>query len=347
MAIRFGIGGSNFLNNTVQPAPGFFGIEGPGRSSALPAGRSSTFGWNFGNANLQTNNLGGNFTTLIGGMAVYTKAAAPFGTNAVVMAFIDNGGQLNTDLRINSSGQLLFTRNGTTIGSPSSFALAPSNWYYIEVKVTFATTAVGSAEVRVNSNAVLTLTNVQTAVTNANAAVVNFLGGGSGVAQFCRDLYVVDGDGGTNTTYLGDVNIVEIFPNAAGTNQQWTLGAGASQTVAVQDGISGTGTRPDGDTTYITSATAGQISDFAHQTLSFSGQVLGVIHVSYLRKDDAGARQAAQVCLSGVTTEVGSTISLGNSYSYYTDILENDPNTSAQWTQGNFNSATFGIKEIT
>jgi hypothetical protein len=66
-----------------------------------------------------------------------------------------------------------------------------------------------------------------------------------------------------------------------------------------------------------------------------------------LRKDDVGSRSVAQVCLSSTATEQGATINLSNSYQYYPDIIELDPNTSAAFTLSGLNAATFGVKEIT
>jgi hypothetical protein len=125
-----------------------------------------------------------------------------------------------------------------------------------------------------------------------------------------------------------------------------TTGSIAFQCI-VQAGINQTGTRPNADVTYISDATTGDISDFVHTPLVLTGIVFGVVHQSYLRKDDLGTRQVAQVCLSGGSTEQGATISVGNSYQYYQDVLEVDPNTSTQFSISGLNAASFGIKEIT
>ena len=111
--------------------------------------------------------------------------------------------------------------------------------------------------------------------------------------------------------------------------------------------LSNQGTRPPGDNQYISDATAGDKTDFAHQTLSLSGTIAAVVHVTYARKDDAGTRQIQQMCLSGGTEEDSATITLGSNYQYYFDVLETDPHTGAAWTVAGFNAATFGVKEIT
>lgn len=145
--------------------------------------------------------------------------------------------------------------------------------------------------------------------------------------------------------------------NSTGVNE--THSGSMDFQVIVQAGIHGSagdsfattsvGTRPNDDAAYITSGTTNQISDFGHtgaQALSLTGSILGVAHVTYAKKDDAGTRQIAQTCISSGTTELSSSISLAGSYQYYQDILEVNPNTSVAWTVTNFNNATFGVKVV-
>jgi hypothetical protein len=146
------------------------------------------------------------------------------------------------------------------------------------------------------------------------------------------------------------------FPCTASTATTVTLTnpSGVSDTTGtisfqnpVQIGINKSGTRPNGDTVYMLSSTTNNISDFAHTALSLTGSVLGVGHWSYMRKDDAGSRSVAQVCFSGTASEQSSTISLGNTYQYYLDVLEVDPNTGIAFTVAGINASTWGCKEIT
>jgi hypothetical protein len=145
------------------------------------------------------------------------------------------------------------------------------------------------------------------------------------------------------------------FPCTASTATTVTLTnpSGVSDTTGsiafqnpLQIGINHTGTRPNGDVVYNLSSTAGNISDFAHTSLTLTGSVLGVCQWSYLRKDDAGARSVAQMCFSGSASEQGTTIALGNTYQYYPNILETDPNTGIAFTVAGINTATFGCKEL-
>jgi hypothetical protein len=251
--------------------------------------------------------------------------------------------------------------------------------------------------------------------------------GVSASSWFLRDFYALDTGTGANISYLGDINVVELYPDGPGVNSAWAANVGpyAISSVAnasggntvytrtvtgteptnglvgynftpnsfahaqnnvggsnpaffecvastpttitlnnpngvadttgsmpfqciVQTGaINKSGTRPNGDVAYIVDSTTNDISDFAITPLVLTGVIFGVAHLSYMRKDDLGTRQVAQVCLSSGSTEIGATISLGNTYQYWVDYIEVDPHTSTQFSVSGLNACTVGIKEIT
>jgi hypothetical protein len=288
--------------------------------------------------------FGINYSHLIVGWAVYMSSTA-WASGQAILIFQD-AGTTQVDLRTDASGHVFFTRNGTNIGSTSTVTLT-GGWNYIEVEVLFSAT-VGTIQCWLNGVSIIGPTgSLQTESTgNAFANRLIFEGANSGGTNYLKDIYVQDGTQ-AGAGHFGDISVSIIYPNSAGVNQQWTP-LSSTQVSQIQDGITHTGTWPDGDTTYIFDNTAGDISDFGHQTLSLTGTIFSVIHASYVRKDDAGSRAFRQVCLSNGTTETnGSDISSTNTYLYYFDTLDVDPHTSSQWTLSNFNAATFGVKEIT
>lgn len=123
--------------------------------------------------------------------------------------------------------------------------------------------------------------------------------------------------------------------------------ASAAFQCPVQIGINQTGTRPNGDVVYVFSNTANQVIDFVHQTYNLPGIILAIAHLSNARKDDTGTRIFQQYSNSSGTITTTPNISPGNSYQYWINILENDPNTGTQWSSSGFNAAVFGVKEIT
>ena len=345
-------GGEYYFSTGLVANIGIWNNSGGGANpvNSAPAGRQAAndgkfYGITLVSTGFVEKNFPTNYSHLITGFAMYFSSTA-WTNNTPFFAFTD-AGTAQCDIRTNGSGQVFFTRNGTVIGSTSTIALS-GGWNYIEIEVLFATGATGSVQCWINGVSATNTASVQTTTSgNAFANRIRYTSPNNGGTTYLKDVYLLDTTTGANTTRLGDITVAVKYPNAAGTNQQWTPLSG-TQVSNVQDGIDHTGTWPDGDTTYISDATAGHISDFAHETLTLTGTLLSVVHATYARKDDAGSRSFRQVCISGATTETnGSDISATNSYVYYFDVLDQDPNTSAQWTVANYNAASFGVKEIT
>jgi len=158
-----------------------------------------------------------------------------------------------------------------------------------------------------------------------------------------------------NGTFLCTASTALALTLANASSQTDTTGSAAFQSI-VQPGIYGgtvagsnttnVGTRPNQDVTYISDATSGHISDFAHQTFaSTNSSIAAITHVTYARKDDVGTREIAQAVLLGGTTALNN-VFLSNSYVYYLQVMDGDPN-SNPWTIINYNSTTSGAKEIT
>ena len=399
-------------------------------TSTAPIGRHDTYSYKsqaaFGTSLLTTPALvGGPYGTLYAGYALYIAGI----TNAdQLISFVDASDLIQCQLRLNALGQLYFVNRAlTTIGSTSTYALVPGTWNYVEAKVIFSTGGGGTCEARVNGVVVVSTGSLTNATTVATASAVGYYFGDTSNIGYARDFYVVDGAGGANTTYLGDISVQEIYDNGPGVNQSWLLGTGQTLTnlplvntftltsvtsstnvfagtitggaadayvgynfnvvgfghsadnvvgavctnssateltlsatglvtetntayatfqCATQIGINQTGTRPNSDNLYVYSNTAGQIMDFTHQTLSLTGVILGIEHLAFVKKDDAGTKTFALWTNSSGTVATSSNISPGNTYTYYNTILETDPNTSTQWSVSGLNAATFGIKEL-
>jgi hypothetical protein len=420
-------GGEYYFSLSMASAitAGIWNESGSGWSivNSAPAGRqAASDGNSYALFNSSTGGWVGRYLSsslghIIAGYAVYTPSSG-WATNQQLIAFT-NGTTFTSssqcDVRIaDGTGHLKVTNNGTQRGSTSTQTLSPG-WHYIELDVTFATGATGTADVWVDGIRWINATSVITATTVATANRVYFQQLIGNANSYFKDMCVIDGSVSPNTP-LGDVTVGAFYANGAGVNSQWaanvgpftltsvngsgvyqgTITGGASNAYVgfnfvvtgfvngannitakctastataltlnatttvethagsaafqcvVQDGINHSGTRPDADVTYISDSTANDISDFAHEALNLVGTIYGVIHVSYVKKDDAGARAFRQVCLSGGTTETnGADLGATNSYLYYFDPMDLNPNTSTAWTPTTYNAATMGVKEIT
>ena len=441
MSLRFvESGGQYHITTGFNPSGVWSSVTGNSMTSGAVARNGSTFAYGTNNF-LKTPNLGGagGFNGMVAGYAAYIPLLI---NNQQLIAFLDNSNNNQCDVRMNGTGQLFFTRNGTVIGSTGANSIIPNAWSYIEFKASFSTTGTGTCEARVNGVVFATSSSLTNATTTAKGWGAEFVTENSGNAA-AMDFYVLDtdsssgGSGNPNDDYLGDITVAEVYPNGAGVHSQWSQGtnnggtgspppftlssvnnasggntvytrsvtatgeannayqgyyiivtgfghsadngtflctasnttsitlvngSGVAETntasaafqaltqVGIQGGIvngyltTNDGTRPNGDATYIYDSTSGDINDFAHQALTSVGTIFGVVHVSYARDDAGGGATMNQVCISNGTTETSSNISLGASYSYYQDIIELDPHTSATWTAANYNAATFGPK---
>src|SRR5919108_768156 len=143
MAVRFRWSGGQFQKN-VSPTftgGGYWATNGTTGGSIVsnaPGGRATTYAAFSGGSftgSLTTPTLpGGAQSGLIAGYAVYV---GQYTNNFVFIAF-RLGASNQCEVRMNGSGQLYFTRNGTNLGAGnptvSTNALTVGGWHYVEFK---------------------------------------------------------------------------------------------------------------------------------------------------------------------------------------------------------------------
>jgi hypothetical protein len=259
-----------------------------------------------------------------------TQFAIAFGSDGVITAH-----------RATFSGGFGYQR-GTVIGTSAPLAMPTNGWQWVEVYGLIDPTA-GAVTVRVNGVAVLTLTGVNTKGSSVSSTVrrIGFQTQESG-GTFNFDTqhwYVCDNTGAAPwNTFLGDVRVVNLYPTADDAVQFTPNGDATNhQNVARVP--------PVPFTDFNSSSTVGQQDTFAMTQVDASTPViLGVHNKPLLYKNDAGAREAASVLKSGVTTDVGPSNVLSNTAAQLLRIYQVDPNTSAQWTLAAVNALKAGYK---
>src|SRR5437660_6972496 len=97
-------------------------------------------------------------------VGLHLFVASLAGNPAVVFSFQD-AATVQVDLRMDNTGSFFFTRNGTTIGSTSSFRAIANNWYWLEQQVTIDP-AVGVAKLYVGNLQILNGTGLNTRATS-------------------------------------------------------------------------------------------------------------------------------------------------------------------------------------
>lgn len=302
-------------------------------------GRNSTNGCRLnGNGTGIGKTLGAQATWIIG-FSIKTNTLLTNTTG--FLRFLD-GATLHVDFRFQASGEIIVTRNGTTLGTLTTI-ISTGVEYYFEAKVTISDT-VGVVEVQING-APETITFVTgTASTqdtrnggNASANIVDLRG--NTATWDIDDLYICDATGGTNDDFLGDVRVQAIFPNGNGNSSQ-LVGSDGNSTdnyLLVDEATPSTAD-------YVESSTPGDKDTYAFGNLTpTSGTVYGLQVLPYAAKTDAGVRSIVSVArLSG--TEVDSAVAtLSTTATYYPDIRETKPGGGA-WSVSDVNGAEFGGK---
>jgi hypothetical protein len=271
-------------------------------------------------------------TTICAGFAI--KRSQVYDTvDRTLFALYENA-TLHTDIRFElSTGRLKATRNGTVLGITTNPATPLNVWAHIQIKIV-VNDAAGAVLIKVNDQTVLNLTGVDTQ--NGGTGAVNqvkLYGIASGTT-YISDYWIDDAD------LLGDCRIECIMPGGAGDTTAWTPSAGANRECVDEIG-------PDGDTSYVSSATVDQIDTYEFGNLvPASGLVKGVMASVWARKDDAGVRQMAIVARPGSTDRIGDTITLADTYTYYRQLWDLNPDTSGEWSIAEVNASEFGIKMV-
>lgn len=292
-------------------------------------------GMSVGNGNA-SKSLGSNYVSGCFGFAVLFSS----GTIATRgMAVVLDGATEQISVRTNASSVLTVTRNGTVLATGTT-VLSSGVWYYIELKFTI-NASTGVVELHLNGATEIASTSSlntrNTANTQWNGIQLN---AGSGQTSFFDDVYVLDTSTGSNTTFLGPVRAVALYPSAPGNYAQWTPNGGTNEGCVSE-------MFEDGDTSFNQSSTASQIDSFAMQDLpTSSGSVFAVQHVNTARQDAGAARTMAPLARISGTDYVGTTVSLSTSYQILTQIYDQSPATSSAWGLSEVNGMEAGYKLI-
>jgi hypothetical protein len=280
--------------------------------------------------------LNANYTRLI--LGIRFKTLASFAAASGALAFFDGTGTIQCGLSINTSANLFFWRSTpSTVLATGATALTASNWYYLEVDITFSATT-GAVTVRLNgSGSEISASALNTAPSGANQCnLISLRDPNSNVVAAFDDLYLLDPTTGSSpfTSMLGPCRVETLFP-AANSAVSWTPNASTNVSRVSE-------TNMDSDTTYNATATTGQ-DIFTHAALSSTPTTIFAAAVkAVIRKDQSSNPTAQSILVSGPTTQGGVTRTQSTSYLSTKDVYLNDPNTGLSWTATAINSSLIG-----
>ncbi len=225
---------------------------------------------------------------------------------------------------------------GTPYATTVNLGLLPMTWYYIELKVKCANVG-GTYELRVSGKTVLSGSGDTQIGSHAYHTRVGFFSADNATPYF-DDFYVCDGSGAANNDFLGDVRVVTVRPNGEGGLTEWTPDSGSNY-ARVNEVISGE------DSNYVEDGTTGHEDRYTFGDLSGVENINGLMICTDCRETDAKSFSLKTVCQSDTTHDLDAGQAIGTTdYITRRRIMETDPNTSAAWTQTNFNAAEFGIQ---
>lgn len=223
----------------------------------------------------------------------------------------------------------------TNLLGTSAVGVLPFNsWAYVELK-TYLHGSAGTVVVRVNGVTVLDLTGQNTTVSSTSVSAIALCG----MAAW-DDLYICDSSGSTNNDFLGDCRVDAHYPTADGTTHTWTPSTSTVHYSLIDE------TAPN-TTDYNSTATLNAIDTFVTEDFkNTGGTIYGVQTNLCAIKEDAGVCTMAPVVRPASTDRVGTGFSpSADSYLYFSNVYELNPETSAAWAESEFNATEFGYKK--
>ncbi len=233
------------------------------------------------------------------------------------------------------SNTFTIRRGVTTLGT-GSFNIGLFKWYWLELKVK-CNGATGTYDLRIGETSIASDTGL-----NTKAGANNFHDKvlfGNSASDFYRidDLYICDASGASNNDFLGNVKVTDLRPDGAGNTTEFTPLAGANYLSVDEQLI-------DKDTTYVESSTSTNKDTYTYDNITATN-IKGIEIITCCRESDASAFSLINVTRSGGTDYDSSSQAIGGTdYVFRSNVIEQDPNTAAAWTDTNLNAAEFGIK---
>lgn len=245
--------------------------------------------------------------------------------------------------RILSTGAIDYRLGGGIQASTNPGLFALNVWNHVEIKISIANTG-GTVHIRVNGVEVMAFTgDTYYGSSGQYSQGVRIFNGQTtgGNASYLDDLFMYDGDGTYNNTFIGDRKVVLTNPNDVTSVAEWAVSGAANAVTAISSN--------NGDTSFISAGSSTPVtSEFELSNLdSTVGGIAGVQTVICARKTDAGTVFVQPSLISGSSSSNGSNNhTITDSYAYHGMIHEVNPATGVPWTVSTFNTAKMRVRRV-
>jgi hypothetical protein len=242
------------------------------------------------------------------------------------------------------SGEVRFrlgSGTGTIVATSTDAFLSLDQWYFFEVRTSSFADSGGRLEVWIDGRQIIDFTGDTRNGTGSAEDVAVIRWGrvhntGSGTWDVGQ-IYVAN-----STTPLGPCRPVLLLPNAVGNSSVLTPSSTGDNYLMVDEAT------PDGDTTYVYSATEGDKDTYGLTNLSTATDydVLGVQTVAYAKKSDAGFKYMRPIVRTGGADYNGTSVALGEAYFSYMQVWDTNPGTTGPdpWTVSDINALEAGVE---
>lgn len=267
-------------------------------------------------------------------------------TRPAIHQFRDVSNNLRLAIVVTPTGALEAYRDvdgvtgiGTLIGGTTGPVLTAQAWRHVETKVLWSTT-VGTVTIKVEGVEVLALTGVNTGAGNYaqlavgvsyNAVAVSFL-------TYFKDIVFWDGSGSVNNDFLSTVGVYYLRPTAD-VSSGWTPTSGTSDWDLLDES-------PPDDAGYIYAGDpppAPSILNVEELPADIVG-VRAILPVARAAKSDSGdGNLQMSVSPNGTDWDDGADNAVSTAFTYYYDVSEVSPDTTAPWTPVEVNALEFEL----
>lgn len=263
-------------------------------------------------------------------------------------SFKDSGnGQVSLAVNANGALEVWNGALGTKLATSAPGVIVANAYYFIDFEAVI--NASGSINVWLGApaggGALISASGVVTQTTGnayANQVAIGFISNSAGVsAMRFDDFHAHDASGSAPNAVLGEgTRIYTKMPNGAGYATTFTPNGASANWQCVDD------VPPDGDTTYVSTASFPSTEGYAVGAAGFTGTVNGVVRASYVRKDDAGAHTFENGVRSSSTNGLSAAVAVNSSYTWQQAFFGTDPNTSSAWTASAADAASPVISAV-
>lgn len=219
--------------------------------------------------------------------------------------------------------------NGSTLAT-SSGTLVNNTVYHLEIKWTIDS-SVGSIEVRIDGSPFVTYSG-NTGTTSIGRVYLGRTANAGGQALVADDFYIWDDSGTVNNDWLGERQVYTLRPSANGSPMDWAVTGGGEAFEALDN-------LPPSGTNYISEASVNDRAVFALDDLPTTQvSIAGIQTMVWAQKDGAGTSDLEYGIITNSVEESDVIQPTNGEWSWYTQIVEQNPDTVDTWQPGQINA---------